>query len=275
VGKRWLISAVARIYKPGCKVDHSLILEGPQGVFKSTGLRFLFTPWFTDALSEIGSKDSALELRGVWLIELAELDMLARAEVSKIKAYMSRMIDRFRPPYGRVPVSYPRECVFAGTVNNSTYLRDETGGRRFWPVKCGPIDLKGLERDRDQLWVEARDAYHSGARWWLEGKEVIQAATAEQEERYDSDAWHDLMLEWLIGKDTVTITEVLTECLRKARDHWTQTDQNRVSRTLRALKWERFRLPRSSVNDSRQWAYRLAFPVLIAFMLASIDSLLF
>jgi predicted P-loop ATPase len=135
IGAKWLISAVAHIYKPGCKADHMLIAEGPQGLFKSTAFQVLGEPWFTDNIEELGTKDSQLATLGRWIIELAELDALTRAELSRVKAFLSRSIDRFRPPYGRRLIESPRQCVFVGTVNHGEYLRDETGGRRFWPVE--------------------------------------------------------------------------------------------------------------------------------------------
>ncbi len=131
VGPRWLIGGVARVHEPGCKCDCCLILEGGQGTLKSTALLALGTPWFTDELSDLGSKDAALQLLGAWIIELPELDAMQRAEVSRIKAFMSRSIDRYRPPYGRRVVAVPRQCIFAGTVNHETYFKDETGARRF------------------------------------------------------------------------------------------------------------------------------------------------
>jgi predicted P-loop ATPase len=156
VGSRWLISAVARIFRPGAKADCCLILEGPQGIRKSTALRTIAGEYFTDELADLGSKDAAMQTRGVWIIELSELDNLGHAEVARIKAFISRTTDRFRPPYGMRLVESPRQCVFAGTVNHGTYLRDETGGRRFWPIVCGCIDVDALARDRDQLWAKPR-----------------------------------------------------------------------------------------------------------------------
>jgi len=164
-----MMSAVARIYIPGCKADCALILEGPQGIRKSSALMAIAKPWFADRLSDLSSKDAAMETRGVWIIEIAELDTMGRAEVSTIKAFMSRTQDRFRPPYGKRLVDLPRQCVFAGSVNpEGGYLKDPTGGRRFWTVVCGNIDISALEQDRDQLWAEARNRFRRNEPWWLE-----------------------------------------------------------------------------------------------------------
>jgi Virulence-associated protein E/Domain of unknown function (DUF3854) len=187
VGSRWLISAVARIFQPGAKADCCLILEGQQGIRKSTALRTVAGEHFTDELADLGSKDAAMQTRGVWIIELSELDSLSHAEVARIKAFMSRTTDRFRPPYGMRLVESPRQCVFAGTVNHGTYLRDETGGRRFWPVLCGRIDVDALAGDRDRLWAEAKARFDSGSVWWLDTPDLVQLARDQQEARYDGD----------------------------------------------------------------------------------------
>ena len=143
MGAKWLIGGVARIFQPGCKVDTCLILEGEQGLLKSTALRTLAgDAFFTDDIADLGSKDSVMQTRGVLIIELAELDSMSR-EVSRVKAFMSRQVDRIRPPYGRRVIEVPRECIFAGTTNKDTYLKDETGGRRFWPVKVGAVSVSG------------------------------------------------------------------------------------------------------------------------------------
>ena len=131
VGKVMMIGAVARIYRPGCKNDLVPILEGKQGAKKSTGMRTLFAPWFSDEIAELGSKDAALQTRSIWGLELSELDAMSRAEVSRIKAWTSRTIDRFRPPYGKRLIQSPRTCVVWGTTNADHYLKDETGARRY------------------------------------------------------------------------------------------------------------------------------------------------
>jgi predicted P-loop ATPase len=253
VGARWLISAVARIYRPGVKADCCLILEGPQGTRKSTALKTLAGSYFTDELADLGSKDSALQTRGVWIIELSELDTLSRSEVSRIKAFMSRTTDRFRPPYGKRLIESPRQCIFAGTVNHSAYLRDDTGGRRFWPVACGSIDIDRLARDRDQLWAEAKARFDAGAVWWLETGELTVAAAQEQADRFDGDPWEEVLARWCENRTSISVSEVLSCCLDKPKAQWTQADKNRVARCFRTLGWERYR-DRQGVT--LEWRYR-------------------
>jgi predicted P-loop ATPase len=168
-------------------------------------------------------------------------------------AFMSRTTDRFRPPYGMRLVESPRQCVFAGTVNHSSYLRDETGGRRFWPITCGRIDVDALARDRDQLWAEAKVRFESGAVWWLETADLIQLASDQQIERYEGDPWEEVIGPWVDARTSVSISEVLEKCLQKAQALWTQADKNRAARCLRTLGWERYR----ERHGSRlEWRYR-------------------
>lgn len=280
-GSLWMISAVARIMQPGCKVDHMLILEGPQGAKKSSALRILAgEQWFTDELAEIGSKDAAQQMRGVWIIEIAELDAISRAEVSRIKAFLTRNVDRYRPPYERYVIDVPRQCVFAGSVNPDTYLRDETGNRRFWPVRCGAIDLDALRRDRDQLWAEAVARYREGAIWWIEDRDLIASAQAEQEVRYHADAWDARIDRWLAferrrvndgypGYDDwreeevqraapladVSVGEILERALDIEPARWTRSDQMRVGAYLKAREWVRYQ---RRTGPIREWRYRRA-----------------
>jgi predicted P-loop ATPase len=278
-GALWMISAVARIIRPGCKADHMLILEGPQGAKKSTALKVLAgETWFTDELAEIGSKDAAQQMRGVWIIEIAELDAISRAEVSRIKAFLTRTTDRYRPPYGRYVVEAPRQCVFAGSVNPDTYLRDETGNRRFWPIRCGEIDIPALHRDRDQLWAEALHRYQQGAVWWLTDPALIEAARAEQEARYQSDAWDGLIERWLAFErrrenrgygafedwheieverpqpiSDVSVGEILEQAIGVEPGRWSRADQMRVAAYLRSSGWERYK---AWNGGGREWRYR-------------------
>jgi predicted P-loop ATPase len=277
-----MISAVARIMRPGVKADHMLILEGPQGAKKSTAIKVLTgETWFTDELAEIGSKDAAQQMRGIWIIEIAELDAISRAEVSRIKAFLTRTTDRYRPPYERYVVEVPRQCVFAGSVNPDTYLRDETGNRRFWPVRCGTINLDGLRRDRDQLWAEAVARYREGAIWWIDDPVLVAGAKAEQDARYQSDAWDARIDRWLVferrrvnrgysGYDDwhdeeversspltdVSVGEILEGALGIEAGRWSRADQMRVTAYLKARGWQRYQGRIGSGRDApREWRY--------------------
>jgi predicted P-loop ATPase len=254
VSAKWMISAVARIFQPGCKADCALVLEGRQSLLKSTALKTIGAPWFADELAEFGSKDAALQLAGKWIIELAELDNVTRGEVSRIKAFMSRAVDWYRPPYAKHPIEQPRQCVFAGTVNPQEYLRDETGNRRFWPLECTQIDIPGLAAARDQLWAEARKRYQAGESWWLDNRELIEDAEEEQDARYQHDAWEKLICDYVGAKDWVTVGEILENVLHIEAGKWTQVDQNRVARCLRHMKWQRKRV-RIAGTDKREWRY--------------------
>lgn len=255
VGAKWLIGAVARVYRPGCKNDTCLILEGPQGGLKSTALRSLTgDDFFADDIAELGSKDSVMQTKGVWIIELAELDAMTKSESSRIKAFMSRQVDRIRLPYGRRVIEVPRECIFAGTVNHDAYLKDETGGRRFWPVRCGPINIEDLRRDRNQLWAEARERFRAGDKWWLDSADLTAAAAEQQQERYDADPWQPTIEQWIPNRESVTVEQILEDCVEKPKKDWTPQDKSRVGRCLKALKWERYQ--RRLDDGKREWRYR-------------------
>ena len=115
----------------------------------------MFNPWFSDDLAELGTKDAQMQMAGVWCVEIAELTGMRQADIERVKAFASRRVDRYRPSYGRYVIAAPRQCICIGTTNSERYLKDETGGRRFWPVRCGRIDVAAVARDRDQLWAEA------------------------------------------------------------------------------------------------------------------------
>lgn len=215
IGPKVLIAAVARIMKPGCKVDTVLVLEGRQGVGKSTAIAALFgEEYVTDSLAGVDGREPAMQLRGKWAVELAELSQLRRAKIETIKAFVSRQVDNYRLPFAREAEDIPRRCVFLATTNETNYLKDATGNRRFWPVWCEEIDLGGIKRDRDQLWAEAVARYQKGERWHLEGEE-IGLAMHEQSGRYEEDVWATKIDWFLVNKTSagihgvrVTITEI-------------------------------------------------------------------
>jgi predicted P-loop ATPase len=236
---RFMTAAVARVMEPGCKSDCAPILEGPQGILKSTSLRILFSPWFTDDVADLGSKDAAMQISGAWCVELAELDSISRAEVSKIKAFISRQTDRFRPPYGARVIELQRQCVFAGTTNGSEYLRDETGGRRFWPWLCTKVNIAALTKAKDQLWAEARCRYDQGNPWWLDTAELNGTAAAAQAERLVRDPWTETIQDYLPrrdGKKGVSVDELLEHIGIRLQDR-DQRAANRVAACLKVLGW--------------------------------------
>jgi predicted P-loop ATPase len=143
--------------------------------------------------------------------------------------------------------------VFLGTVNQGTYLRDETGNRRFWPVRCGCIDIAALRRDRDQLWAEAAALFEGGASWWVDSTDLARLAEQEQSARYEGDAWDSEIAEYARVRESLSVAEVMGDCLKKERALWSQTDSNRVARSLRSMGWERYQ-ERSGAG--RQWRYR-------------------
>lgn len=234
---RWLISAVARVMRPGCKVDTTLILVGSQGALKSTGVKILATEpsWFSDTPLEIGSKDLYELIHGIWLYELAELDSFSKADWPKIKAILSSPRDRYRRPYSPAAEARERQCVFVGTTNDDHFLGDPTGSRRFWPVRCGAeVDLKGIERDRSQLWAEAVALFDKGERWWLDKAQATALAKASDEFQ-QRHPWFDLILDWSRGKDGFTLAEVLTAAVRKEPGHWNPADSKTAGGILRQL----------------------------------------
>lgn len=255
IGAKWMISAVARAYKPGCKVDTVLILEGRQGLKKSRFLQQLCpeATWFTDGLSDFGSKDQAVEIEGKWIVELAEMKGFGK-ELDAIKAFITRAAENYRPPYGRNDIHSPRKCVFAATVNPEVagYLRDSTGNRRFWPIECTKQSPELPPALRDKLWSEAKRRFESGERWWLEDQELINAAEQEQQRRVILDAWHERIEDYVEGKASVSIDEVM-ECLKidiSKRDHGHVT---RIGRILTMLKWSKYRPRKDGVKQGRRY----------------------
>lgn len=233
VAAKWMISAVARVYEPGCKADHMLILEGPQGAGKSQLLETLGGDFFIDDVPELTNKDAQLALAGAWIVEFPEMDTIGRAEASRIKSFLSRSSDHYRAPYGHRTEDHPRQCVFAGTVNRSDYGNDETGLRRYWPITCGVIDRAGAARDRDQLWGEALERYRAGEPWWFDDERLIAAAVEEQAARQRDDPWDPIVHAWLFSRPgRVTTSEVLADAIKKPQEQWSHLDKSRAGAIL-------------------------------------------
>jgi len=245
-GRCWLISAVARVMIPGCQADHVLVLEGPQGSRKSTGMAALFgygDDWYMESLPELtqgGGKDAMASLAGPWCIEIAELDAIRGKASTKTKDFISRRVDEYRPSYGRCHVRLPRQCVFVGTTNQTAWLTDPTGGRRFWPCKVGKIDRDGIIRDRDQIWAEAFQHYVDGTQWWPTD-EFTSTLVQEQEARFSTDVWEDAIVKWISDKKEVDVLDVYIFALEIDRGRISRSDQTRVGNILVRLGYEKFR----------------------------------
>lgn len=240
IGRMFLIAMVARIFKPGCKADYMMVLEGEQGAKKSTACAILGGEWYSDGMPDLKTgKDVQMHLRGKWLLEIAELSALGKAENEMLKHFITRTTERFRPPFGRCEVIEPRQCLFVGTTNKSVYLSDETGGRRYWPVKIGEISIDDLAADRDQILAEAVHAFRHGAQWWPDASFEKFFIKPEQEARFEQDEWEGLIANHLIGRNKVTIHQVAHDCLFFENKKIGTADQRRIAKIMERLGWKR------------------------------------
>ena len=254
VGKMFMLGAVARVEQPPVKMDNVLIFEGLQGLGKSTALKILAGDWFTDTPLVLGDKDGFQQMQGVWIIELAELDSFNKAEHTRAKQFFGSQTDRFRPSYGRLTQTFPRQCVFAGSTNQSEYLRDATGNRRYWPVSCTFMDAEALARDRDQLWAEAWHRYREGEKWWPDEKHR-HLFEEQQERRFEADVWEELIERWLRSttRDRVLMHEIMEEALGLEASQMKPPEQKRVGMIMSHLGWTKVR---ARVAGGRETGYQ-------------------
>ena len=186
VTRKTLVAAVARIYQPGIKFDSILVLNGPQGIGKSTLFARLGGQWYSDSLSITDMKDktAAEKLQGYWILELGELVGIKKMDVETVKSFISRTDDKYRQAYGVNVESHPRSCIIVGSTNSDGgFLRDITGNRRFWPVQvtgCGKYHPWELT-DVDQIWAEAIERYNSGEELFLTGSLEDEAVSQQRE----------------------------------------------------------------------------------------------
>ncbi|AFS54631.1 MAG: VapE family protein [Nitrospiraceae bacterium] len=255
VGRNFLIGAVSRIISPGSQVDAMPILEGPQGILKSSSIQVLFgREWTAELKADPNHKDFEASLLGIWVLEFAELESLDRAGVGRIKLQLSVRSDWVRLSYRRDNQRYPRQCVFFGTTNDREYLKDATGSRRFWPIRCGQIDIAALARDRDQLLAEAVTRFKAGESWW----KVPEQAADEQEARYRADSWEEVIRPFLSSRSETTTTEILEQCLEIQRSQHFLASQIRVGNALKRCGWERVKI---RLGKDLAWVYRPPEPV--------------
>ena len=271
--RKTLCAAVARVFEPGVKFDTALILVGEQGTYKSTFVKKLGMEWFSDTFTTVQGKESFEQIQGAWLIEMAELSGLKKAEVESIKHYISKREDMFRPAYGRTVETYKRQCVFFGTTNNKDFLRDPTGNRRFMPIDVRPeYATKSVvddltQNEIDQIWAEAYQLYLAKEPLYLVGDEDViakieQHKHSEMDERkgiieeylntkfpedwdkmdlYDRRRWLEdpLSKNGTIQKDFVCVAEVWCECLGKEKNDMSRYNTRDINEILRSLpEWE-------------------------------------
>lgn len=238
--KNWWISMVGRVLQPGCKVDSMVVFEGAQGTLKSTALSVIGGKWFTEAHESVTSKDFFMTLQGRMIVEISELDAFSKAEVNTIKKVITCQNDRFRPPYGRATMDFPRQCVFVGTTNEDTYLRDNTGARRFWPIKISTIDIARIRNEREQLFAEAVERFNSGEIWHEVPKEAIKI----QEMRRQGDEWEWVIAQYMeehpCGERGITLAEIADKALFIHIEKLDRMIQIRIGRALRAIGYENF-----------------------------------
>jgi predicted P-loop ATPase len=245
IGPMFLIAAVARIFRPGCQVDYMLVLEDPeQGEFKSSACGILGGDWFSNQLPDVatGGKDVSQHLRGKWIIEANEMHAMSRGEVTLLKDFITRRVERYRPSYGWKEVVEPRQCVFIGTTNKTIYLRDETGNRRYWPIKTGTINLEALKRDRDQLFAEAVQLFRNGSQWWPDRAFEKKHIRPEQDARFEADPWEEPVRDYIdhLATPKVLIAQVAKSALGFLSDARIGTaDARRIAAILQNAGWRR------------------------------------
>lgn len=245
IGAKTLIAAVARVRKPGCKVDTVLVLEGWQGALKSTLLRELTgDQWYTDtSIRDVDDKDTAMKMRGKWIVEVAENGTFSKAHAEHLKAWISQRDDRQRDPFARKVQSVPRQSVLIGTTNRSDWGADDTGGRRFWPIRVTRCDLDWMRANHRQLWAEADARFKAGEIWWAEdGDPVLTTLRAQQAARYVADPSIALVSRWMAarpaGAPNPTTLEIAQLALATPTERLDRRASLRVSAIMRSLGYE-------------------------------------
>lgn len=274
--RKVLLAAIARIYHPGIKFDYMLVLNGPQGIGKSTFFGRLFKGFLSDSLTMLDMRDKtgSEKLQGYWALEVAEMAGMRKADIECVKSFISRQEDIYRPAYGRVVEKHPRRCVIVGSTNSITgFLRDISGNRRFWPVKCSGGKLKPwnlTDEELDQIWAEAMAAYNNGESLLL-SKEAEELAAKEQREAIEEDPrmaqvveylekplpvnWDKLDLdtrrmflegdteydpESLVERETVSNIEIWVECFGKKAADMERKDSDALTALMMKVDgWEK------------------------------------
>lgn len=256
VGAFFLRAMIKRVMEPGCKFDYCLVLEGEQGLGKSTAARILAWHWFADTDLDLSNKDALMALAGHWVYEISEMGSLMRAEEKKQKSFLSRQDDEYRPPYGRRMIKVARQSVFIGTTNEEEYLKDATGGRRFWPVLCeSEFNLDGLRSNIEQMYAEALVDYREKARCFPTPDEQKELFTPEQVKRGMQEPFDDLLFQWVKNQAVpFSMAEAATDGLKLTADKLTPAIVTRLGISLRKLGCGR-KEDRLSADPSRRRLY--------------------
>lgn len=237
--QKTLVAAVARAMQPGCKMDTALILQGKQGVGKSSFFKVLAgEDWFDDSLGHISDKDERLKLHVTWFIEWAELEsVFKRRDLASVKAFLTCSRDYIRPPYGRSVQAFNRPSIIVGTTNQDEFLGDSTGNRRFWviPVQKG-VDLHQLQQERDRIWAAAVTLYKTGESWWLsQSDEELSAALISEYQIVDP--WQEAIAKFVAGVTETTTENLLRNCIHLDLEKQGKEAQMRVAIILKQLGW--------------------------------------
>jgi predicted P-loop ATPase len=211
IGTMFLIAMVARIYEPGCQSDYMIVLEGPQGEEKSKLCRLLAgADYFSDHLPKLEGDQVrvSMHMRGKWLVEISELSAFNKAEAGALKAFITRREEIYTPKYARKERREPRQCLFIGTTNDDEYIKDDTGGRRFWPVKVFKVAIDWVRHNRDQLFAEAVTCHFRGQQAWPDRDFEKEVIADEQATRQVFDNWTSRSLEAAGVLQTVTIAAI-------------------------------------------------------------------
>lgn len=256
VGRFFLRAMIKRVMEPGCKFDYCLVLEGEQGLGKSTAARILAWRWFADTDLDLSNKDALMALAGHWVYEISEMGSLMRAEEKKQKSFLSRQDDEYRPPYGRRMIKVARQSVFIGTTNEEEYLKDATGGRRFWPVLCeSEFNLDGLRENMPQMYAEALADYHAKEQCWPSNEEQTSLFTPEQVKRGMQEPFDDLLYNWVKSQAVpFSMAEAATDGLKLTADKLTPAIVTRLGISLRRLGCGR-KEDRLAADPSRRRLY--------------------
>lgn len=258
--KKFLISAVARVQAPGCKVDTVPVLQGKQGKQKSSFWEILAgrtldgSKLFDDSLGDCGDKDEKMKLYRCWFMEWAELEhIFRRKELGAVKAFLTSSVDVLRVPYGRSIDEFPRQSVIVGTSNEDDFLADPTGDRRYWviPVRH-EINLELLKQERDRIWAAALALYLQGEQWWLTQEEQAISTVTNDEWRCD-DPWSDRVALYVKHLEFVTVSEVLENAVKVEVARQGKAEQMRVSAILKRMNWQKDRETNSEGVQIRGW----------------------